>query len=157
MPATMALAVSMAAFVVGFDGGAALALANDGRATARQASRVYLTENAQLRLTNEGEATLNERGEAKGTFNAPVTSQLNLSPSHVTAVFTVYPKGGSISGKAQARFVVRNSIGYYGGTLTIIRGTGSYRRASGSSLGISGTINRLSFALTIKVNGWMSL
>lgn len=124
---------------------------------ARQASRTYLLENGQLHLTSEGETTLNERGRARGTFNAPVTSQLTLSPDHVTAIFTVDAKGGSVSGKAQARFVVRSSIGYYGGTLTITRGTGIYRHASGSNIGISGTINRLSFALTVKVNGWMNL
>jgi hypothetical protein len=126
-------------------------------APARQARRLSLVENAQLHLTNEGEATLNERGQATGTFDAPVTSRLKLSPGHVTGTFVVYPKGGSISGRAQARFVVRSSVGYYGGTLTITRGTGAYRHASGSNIGISGTINRLSFALTIKVNGWMSL
>jgi hypothetical protein len=127
------------------------------RVPARQAGRLYLLENGQLHLTSEGETTLNERGQAKGTFNAPVTSQLNLSPGHVAAVFTVYAKGGSVSGRAQARFVVRNSVGYYGGTLTITRGSGAYRHASGSNIGISGTINRLSFALTVKVDGWMSL
>jgi hypothetical protein len=149
-------ATVLAIAVVGV-AGLASGASGSGGAPARQASRVRLVENAQLHLASEGEATLNERGQATGTFNAPVTSQLNLSPGHVTAIFTVYPKGGSISGKAQARFVVKNSVGYYGGTLTIVHGTGVYRHASGSSIGISGTINRLTFGLTIKVNGWMSL
>lgn len=120
---------------------------------AKQARRIHLVENAGLRLTNNSETTLDERGHATGTFNAPVTARLNFSPNHVTAVFTIYPKGGSISGKAQARYVVKNGIGYYGGTLTITRGTGAYKHASGSNIGISGTINRLTFAVTVKVNG----
>ncbi len=126
------------------------------RVTTRGARKTYLVESAQLHLTGEGESTLGERGQATGTFNAPVTSQLTLSPGHVTAIFTIYPKGGSISGKAQARFIVRGSIGYYGGTLTITGGTGSYRHASGSNLGISGTINHLNFNLTVKAHGWLS-
>jgi hypothetical protein len=142
--------------------GAALVIATFGMtvltpgASGTAGRRLHLVENAQLHLTREGETTIDERGRATGTFNAPVTSELNLSPGHVTGVFTVYPKGGSISGRAQARFIVRDSIGYYGGTLTITRGTGAYRHASGSNIEISGTINRLSFALTVKVNGFMS-
>jgi hypothetical protein len=39
----------------------------------------------------------------------------------------------------------------------IVRGTGAYRHASGKALGISGTINRYSFALTVKAHGELSL
>jgi hypothetical protein len=120
------------------------------------ARRLYLTESASLRLIGEGETTLNERGRGTGTFSAPLTARLNLSPSHVTGTFTIYPKGGSISGITQARFILKGSIGYYGGTLTITHGTGHYRHASGAGIGISGTINHLSFALTVKAHGWMN-
>jgi hypothetical protein len=118
---------------------------------------VYLVENAQLHLSGEGESTLRERGQASGTFNAPVIADLNLSIGHVTGLVTIYPKGGSISGKAQARYVARGSIGYYGGTLTITGGTGTYRHASGSNIGLSGTINHLNFNLTVKAHGWTNL
>jgi hypothetical protein len=121
------------------------------------AGRVYLVENATLHLSGEGETTLSERGEAAGTFDAPLTAHLNLSIGHVTGLFTIYPKGGSISGMAQARYAVRGSVGYYGGTLTITRGTGTYKHASGSDIGISGTINHLTFVLTVKAHGWTDL
>lgn len=155
--AVLGSATALAVLVAGTSGPALGASGADRRVPARQARRLSLVENAQLHLTNEGEATLDERGQATGTFDAPVTSRLKITPGHVTGTFAVHPRGGSISGTARARFVVRNSVGYYGGTLTITRGTGAYRHASGSNIGISGTINRLSFALTIKVNGWMSL
>lgn len=121
------------------------------------ARRVYLVENAKLSLTGEGETSLTERGQALGTFNAPVSAHLKLSPGHVSGLFTIYPKGGSVSGKAQARYVVRGSVGYYGGTLTITGGTGIYRHASGSQISISGTINHLNFDLTVKAHGWTNL
>ncbi len=120
---------------------------------------MYLVENAQLRLThnNEYESTLGERGQAAGTFNAPVTAALTLSPGHVTATFTIYPHGGSISGIAQAKYIVKGSTGYFGGTLTITHGTGTYKHASGKNLGFSGTINRQHFNMSIKAHGWAVL
>lgn len=120
------------------------------------ARRVYLSEKASLHLVGEGETTLHERGQGTGTFSAPLTALLTISPSHVTGTFTIYPKGGSVTGTTQARFILEGSIGYYGGTLTITHGTGGFRHAKGTNLGISGTINHLSFALSVKAHGWIS-
>jgi hypothetical protein len=106
-------------------------------------------------LTGEGESSLSERGKGRGTFSGTVTAHLKLNPGKVDGVYTISPKGGSVTGRASARFVIRGSTGYYGGTLTITRGTGIYRRASGSNIGISGTINRQTFALTVKAHGWI--
>lgn len=135
------------------------AQASTGNVVARQASKVYLVENARLHVAhnNEYESTIGERGQAAGTFNAPVTTALTLGPSQVTAVFTIYPHGGSISGTARANYIVKNSIGYFGGMLTITRGTGAYRHASGTNMGFSGTIDRQSFSMSIKVHGWAVL
>lgn len=131
--------------------------AAQGGPVARAAKAVNLVETANLKLRSEGESTLNERGYARGTFNATLVAKMNLSANHVTATFTIYPKGGSITGRASAIFKVQNSTCYYGGTLNIVHGTGAFRHASGSGIGISGTINRLTFALTVKAHGRMSL
>lgn len=126
--------------------------------SAHAARAVFLYENAYLRLTHtNNESTLNERGTAYGTFRAPLTAFLRVSAEHVNAIFTIYPHGGSITGRASARFKIQGHTGYYGGTLTIVHGTGAYRHASGRNIGISGTINRISFALTVKAKGWMKL
>lgn len=119
------------------------------------ARMVYLNEYASLKLVSEGESSLNERGQGRGTFRGTITARLKLNPNQVNAVYTIYPKGGSVTGRASARYVIRGSTGYYGGTLTIIKGTGIYRHATGTNLGISGTINRYSFALTVKAHGWI--
>jgi hypothetical protein len=122
-----------------------------------QAKRVDLLENANLKLISEEGAVLVERGQATGTYNAPVTATFTIHPKAVTATVTVYPHGGSITGVAQTNYVVQNSTGYFGGTFTVTRGTGSFKGASGKFLGISGTINRYSFAITVKAHGEVNL
>ncbi len=122
-----------------------------------QAKTVDLVENANLKLISEDGAALVEHGQAAGTYNAPVTATFTIHPKAVMATVTIYPHGGSITGVAQTNYVVQNSTGYFGGTLTITRGTGSFKGASGKSLGISGTINRYSFAITVKAHGEVNL
>lgn len=126
-------------------------------ATAKEARRVSLVENASLKFVSEDGAALAERGRATGTYNAPMTAILTIHPTYVTAVVTIFPRGGSITGTAQANYIVKSSTGYFGGTFTITKGTGAYRHASGKALGISGTVNRYSFALTVKAHGELSL
>jgi hypothetical protein len=124
---------------------------------ARQARKMYLSENAQLRFTHEDGSALVEHGSATGTYNAPVTAILTIHPTSVTAIVTLFPKGGSLTGTAQANYIVKGSIGYFGGTLRITGGTGTYRHASGKALGISGTINRENFNMTVKAHGEINL
>ena len=64
--------------------------------------------------------------------------------------------GGS-SSSPSARPTPATTGARHGGNLTIVHGTGAYRHASGKSIGISGTIDRISFALTVKAHGWMKL
>lgn len=131
-----------------------------GKPTAREAKRVSLVETAHLKFTGEHGSALAERGRATGTYNAPVTVTLTIHPKSVTAIVTIYPSGGSISGTANANYVVKGSYGYFGGTFTLRRGTGKYSQLSevnGKPLGISGSINRFSFAMEVKAHGEVSL
>jgi hypothetical protein len=154
------LAACALAVVVTAIGLTAQASGGTGKPAAREAKRVSLVETAHLKFTAEHGAALAERGRATGTYNAPVTVTLTIHPKSVTAVVTIYPSGGSISGTAHANYIVKGAYGYFGGTFTLHRGTGKYSHISeinGKPLGISGTINRISFAMEVKAHGEVNL
>ncbi|MGA8364408.1 MAG: hypothetical protein WB709_07790 [Solirubrobacteraceae bacterium] len=118
------------------------------------AREVNLQETGHLRAVGEPGTTIIERGNATGTFNCSIAGRLTiLSANKVIATFTVRPKGGSITGRGSARFEQQGAYGYFGGTISITGGTGSYAHASGTNIGISGAISRETFALTVHVHG----
>src|SRR5580693_3321945 len=127
VPTASICALALAASIAGF---ATRASGATGGPVGIQAKTVNLIENASLKLVNEEGAALIEHGQATGTYNAPVTAIFTIHPKAVSATVTVYPHGGSITGVALANYVVENSNGYFGGTFTITRGTGSFRHAS---------------------------
>ncbi len=125
-----------------------------GNPLARAAREVNLQETGRLHAVGEPGTTIIERGTATGTFNCSIAVHLTIvSANNVTATFTVRPSGGSISGKGSARFAQKGADGYFGGTIAITGGTGSYAHASGANIGISGVISRETFALTVHVHG----
>jgi hypothetical protein len=115
---------------------------------------IELKETGQLRLTNGYETTLVGRGRTTGTYNCSIVVHLTILSAHrATTTFTVSPKGGTISGRGSARFAEEGGNGYFGGTIALARGTGSYAHASGNEIGISGKISRESLRLTVHVHG----
>lgn len=118
------------------------------------ARELNLQETGRLHSVGEPGTTFLERGSATGTFNCSIAGRLTIvSANKVIATFTVRPKGGSITGRGSARFQQQGASGYFGGTISITNGTGSYAHASGTNLGISGVISRETFALTVHVHG----
>jgi hypothetical protein len=125
---------------------------------ARAAKTVNLVESAHLTFDPalERGSEIGERGQATGTYNAPVEVILTIHPHSVTAVVTIFPHGGSITGLGNANYKIVNNVGYFGGTFTLTRGTGKYRHVANVAnkpLGISGRINRENYALFVKANG----
>jgi hypothetical protein len=121
---------------------------------ARAAREVNLQETGHLHAIGEPGTTIIERGDATGTFNCSIAGRLTIvSANKVTATFTVKPRGGSITGRGSARFAQQGANGYFGGTISITSGTGSYAHTAGTNIGISGVISRETFALTVHVHG----
>ena len=131
-----------------------LALAIPASATA---SLTSVNEYGSLRVQSHKGSTINEKGTGWGTFNCSVVIALTLSGTLVTANYTAYLRGGSISGTANAHIhSATTRAAAFSGTISLRHGTGSRANASGTA-GFSGTINRTSYAMTTHTTGRLHL
>jgi hypothetical protein len=118
------------------------------------ARTISMDESGSLRLTGRHGFTLNEQGRASGTVTGTIYVHLKIvSSKRVTAEVNIYPRGGSISGYGTAGYSRQGAMGHFSGSLSINRGTGTYRNAHGSGLSFSGTIRRSDYAITVSVRG----
>ena len=124
-------------------GGAAQASTGRAAPAARVARTVSLSETAHLEASRQEVpgAEISESGRAVGTYDAPVLSGLTIHAHSVTAIVTIYLKGGSITATADASFKFTGEVGNFHGTLYVTHATGTYRHASGH-LTFTGAINR---------------
>jgi hypothetical protein len=121
------------------------------------ASTISLNETGQLHRTSHSGLKLNEQGSASGTIRGTMYVHLDVvSPNRVTAEVNIYPGGGSLTGSGSADYRVDGGTASFSGKLSIDRGTGTYAGAHGSGLSFSGTIQRLSGAVTVHLSGSMS-
>lgn len=122
------------------------------------AGEVNLQETGHLHAVGEPGTTFVERGSATGTYDCSIVGRLTIvSANRAIATFTVKPRGGSVTGTGSARFAQQGADGYFGGTISVVSGTGSFAHASGKNIGISGVISRETFALTVHVHGKIHL
>ncbi len=125
--------------------------------TSHESKTVSLRESGDLHLTSRHGFTLNEQGSGTGTISGTIYVHLKIvSTKQVTAEMNIYLKGGSITGEASAAYRREGAIGHFAGSLSIVRGTGSYANAHGSGLSFSGTIQRSNYAVTVHVGGTVS-
>jgi hypothetical protein len=102
-------------------------------------------------------ANIDEKGVGWGSFNCSVLMEFTLSGTLVTARYTAYLQGGSISGTATAHIhSATKTAGYFSGTITLQRGTRSRSGASGTA-SFSGEINRTSYAMSTHIIGELRL
>ena len=125
--------------------------------TRARAALESVNEYGSLRMQSSKGTTINEKGVCWGTFNCSVIMQMTLSGTLVTAGFTAWLQGGSVSGAARAHIrSATTKSAYFSGTLTLHGGTHSRSHASGVAR-FQGTINRTSYALSIRVIGRLRL
>jgi hypothetical protein len=160
MVARLMICICATALVATAVGVTAQASGTTGSPVAKATNRVDLVEVGHLKLSKEEGSAISERGQARGTYDAPVTASFTMRPKSVTVVFAIYPRGGSITGTAYANYKIVNSLGYFGGTFTLGHGTGKYSHISevdGKPLGFSGIINRNTFEVEVKAKGEVNL
>jgi hypothetical protein len=122
-----------------------------------QPALTSVNEYGTLAMQHSKGATISEKGTGRGTFNCSVLIELTLSGTLVTAKYTAYLQGGSISGTATAHIhSATTTEAYFSGTISLSGGTGSRAHASGTA-GFAGTINRTSYAMTTHITGKLRL
>jgi hypothetical protein len=121
---------------------------------AKAARTVSLVETGHLAFVPSMErgSAIGERGRATGTYDGSLEVYLTIHPHYATAVMTVYPRGGSITGSAHADYVVHGSVGSFQGTLDITHGTGTFKHISGK-LSFKGAINHLNYKMWVVTQG----
>jgi hypothetical protein len=103
--------------------------------------------------------TIDEEGVGWGTFNCSVLMQMTLNGTLVTASYTAYLSGGTISGTATAHIYSYDQItevAKFNGTISLHSGTGSRAHASGTA-SFSGKINHTSYEMNTHINGNLRL
>jgi hypothetical protein len=111
-------------------------------------------DEGSLGFKSSSGSQLIDEGHVKGTLPGWVRVRLtyNGSPT-VYAQFTIYAKGGSVSGHATGRVSNPNSTNpSFRGSLTITGGSGRYSHVGGSGE-LFGVFYRRSFALTVQATG----
>lgn len=112
-----------------------------------------VTDKANLQLVSADGDTLVETGQASGTMPGTVRVSLTLGTSTATSNFTIDTKGGAISGSGQGTLKPgKGGWESFGGALSVQRGTGRFRGASGKG-GLYGLIYRVDDSLSLQVTG----
>jgi hypothetical protein len=124
-----------------------------------RASSAYTSVNevGELKKESSSGTTINEKGIGKGSFNCSVVMEMTLSGTLVTAKYTAWLSGGSISGTAIAHInSATKTIGYFSGSITLHGGTRGRTHASGTAK-FSGEINRIYFNMNTHITGNLRL
>ncbi len=149
-----ALAIAGCALLAG--GGATLA---DGRVpsapSARAARSLNVKDEGHLHLAGHPQgSSIVEEGSMSGNLPGSVRVRFNVGAT-VTASFTIYVHGGSISGRGSGALRSTSLYSTFGGALTVTSGTGRFKHASGRG-GLYGAINRRTYAVTVQALGRLS-
>ena len=140
----LAAAAGSLALAAGVAGAAA------SKPTAHAARTVTLNDTGRLHKTSKKGFNLYESGSASGSISLHLDV---VSTNRVTAELTVYPHGGSITGKATGNYRTNGGTASFSGTLTVTHGSGNYSGAHGSGISFSGTVQRSNDSMTVRVNG----
>jgi hypothetical protein len=148
--ATLLGGVACAGLIAGVD----VALAAREVPSARAARSLNVKDEGHLHLVHESGSMLVEEGPVSGTLPGHVKVSFNVGAT-ITARFTIYTSGGSISGHGSGALHSTSAYSTFGGSLAVTSGSGRFRHARGKG-GLYGAINRRTYALTVQTVGRLS-
>jgi hypothetical protein len=124
------------------------------RPRARVASGLSVSWVSNMHLVGRPGHTLNESGTVSGTVSGSIYSRGEAITTNIgTATFTIWIKGGSISGRAGTHGHIVGATAYFYGTALITAGSGRLAHAVGSHLRFSGTLNRQNYRVNEHISG----
>lgn len=118
---------------------------------AHSARALRASDTAHLHYVSASGSLLYEVGGATGTLPGGMHARVRVSATF-TGSFTIYARGGSITGHGSARPHGSGIYESFAGTLVVSGGSGRFRRAHGRA-GLYGTFNRRTYALVVQTTG----
>jgi hypothetical protein len=112
------------------------------------------TDTAHLHYVSASGSLLFEQGAATGTLPGSMRVHFDVA-STLSGSFTIYARGGSITGHGSATPHGAGVYESFAGSLTVTGGSGRYVHAHGQA-GLYGTFDRDSYALTIQTTGTLA-
>jgi hypothetical protein len=122
--------------------------------SAHTARTLNVTDTAHLRYISHSGSLLYEEGATSGTLPGSMRAHCNIGAT-VTANFTIYTHGGTITGHGTATPHGSGINESFAGSFLVTGGTGQYAHAHGHA-GLSGTFDRRTYALTVQTTGRLS-
>jgi hypothetical protein len=114
----------------------------------------YLDETLNMQITKVKGKRVTAKGTAVGSVAGKGSFKLILSNgSRATATFHGHNSHGTISGAGVASYRVDGAISYYSGKITSLQGTGRYAGASSRGIGFSGSVNRRTYEVKMRLRG----
>lgn len=96
---------------------------------------------------------LQETGKATGTLSGDIHASISLNAATAKASFTLYTRGGTISGSGSGALKYgKGGYDSFGGSARITGGTGRYAGARGTGR-IYGSIDRINYHASVQVDG----
>jgi hypothetical protein len=121
---------------------------------ARSARSERLSVDADLHYVNARGSYLVEEGRASGPLAGVVKATIRITAG-ISGSFTFYPRGGSIIGRGSGKLHESGVYASFGGTVTVLGGTGRYSHAHGGG-GFYGVYNRKTLGVEIQTTGMLS-
>jgi hypothetical protein len=113
---------------------------------------IDVVENVSVHLVRKSGSTLHHRGTATGTLPGSVRARFKITATKVTGSVTIYPRGGSLTMHIKGHPRSTSVPMQFGGSISIVRGTGRYEGAHGSG-NFEGVVNLRNWDASVRATG----